>query len=114
MHGRNDRVAAAGLFFRRDSASLRSNRGGDGELSEKLKGWALLRAAMRNRKTAAMLVLGFASGLPFDYIENRAERLDKLTIDDINDAADAVFTQSDLPVTGVMLPQSKSGKGDKQ
>jgi PAT family beta-lactamase induction signal transducer AmpG len=34
-------------------------------VSEKLKGWALLRAAVRNRKTAAMLVLGFASGLPF-------------------------------------------------
>ncbi|MBB5709261.1 AmpG family muropeptide MFS transporter [Sphingomonas xinjiangensis] len=34
-------------------------------MSEKLKGWALVRAAMRDRKTAAMLVLGFASGLPF-------------------------------------------------
>jgi len=34
-------------------------------VSEKLKGMALLRAAMRNRKTSAMLVLGFASGLPF-------------------------------------------------
>ena len=34
-------------------------------MSEKLKGWALARAAVRNRKTAAMLVLGFASGLPF-------------------------------------------------
>src|SRR5436309_7633704 len=35
------------------------------KVSDKLKGRALLRAAMRNRKTAAMLVLGFASGLPF-------------------------------------------------
>ncbi|MDV3456437.1 MFS transporter [Sphingomonas sp. HF-S4] len=34
-------------------------------MSEKLKGWALARAAARNRKTAAMLVLGFASGIPF-------------------------------------------------
>lgn len=34
-------------------------------MSEKLKGWALMRAAVRNRKTAAMLVLGFASGIPF-------------------------------------------------
>lgn len=32
---------------------------------ERPKGLALLRAAMRNRKTGAMLVLGFASGLPF-------------------------------------------------
>ncbi|RYD46697.1 MAG: MFS transporter, partial [Sphingomonadales bacterium] len=34
-------------------------------VAEKLKGWALIKAALRNRKTAAMLVLGFASGLPF-------------------------------------------------
>jgi PAT family beta-lactamase induction signal transducer AmpG len=34
-------------------------------VAEKLKGWALIRAALRNRKTSAMLVLGFASGLPF-------------------------------------------------
>ena len=34
-------------------------------MSDRLKGWALVRAAVRNRKTAAMLVLGFASGLPF-------------------------------------------------
>ena len=34
-------------------------------MSEKPKGWGLLKAAMGNRKTAAMLVLGFASGLPF-------------------------------------------------
>ncbi len=34
-------------------------------MSDRLKGWALLRAALRNRKTGAMLVLGFASGLPF-------------------------------------------------
>lgn len=32
---------------------------------ERPKGLALLRMAMRNRKTGAMLVLGFASGLPF-------------------------------------------------
>ncbi len=63
----------------------------------------------------AMLVgRALASGLPLDYIENRVERLDKLTIDDINDAADAVFTSSDLPVTGVLLPQAKPVKGDKQ
>jgi MFS transporter, PAT family, beta-lactamase induction signal transducer AmpG len=33
-------------------------------VSEKVKGLALLKAAFGNRKTAAMLVLGFASGLP--------------------------------------------------
>jgi PAT family beta-lactamase induction signal transducer AmpG len=34
-------------------------------LSERAKGWALVRTALGSRKTAAMLVLGFASGLPF-------------------------------------------------
>ena len=50
-----------------------------------------------------------------DWVENRVERIHKLTIDDINDAIDAVFESSDLPVTGVMLPQIKPppGKGDK-
>lgn len=47
------------------------------------------------------------SGMSIDYIENRLDRIQKLTIDDINDAADAVFTESDLPVTGVMLPAMK-------
>ena len=32
---------------------------------ERVKGWALLRAALASRKTATMLALGFASGLPF-------------------------------------------------
>jgi len=54
-----------------------------------------------------------ASGMGMDYIENRLDRLGKLTIDDINDAADAVFTSPDLPITGVMLPQPKAAKGDK-
>ncbi|WP_231621679.1 AmpG family muropeptide MFS transporter [Sphingomonas sp. 37zxx] len=34
-------------------------------MDDKLKGFALVRAAVRNRKTTAMLVLGFGSGLPF-------------------------------------------------
>lgn len=34
-------------------------------MTDKVKGVALLRAALSNRKTSAMLVLGFASGLPF-------------------------------------------------
>jgi zinc protease len=44
------------------------------------------------------------SGFDIDYLENRADRLEKMTIDDVNDAADAVFRSPDLPVTGVMLP----------
>ncbi|WP_315764711.1 AmpG family muropeptide MFS transporter [Sphingomonas sp. Y38-1Y] len=34
----------------------------------KLKGFALFKAALTNRKTAAMLILGFASGLPFTLL----------------------------------------------
>lgn len=59
-----------------------------------------------------------ASGMNIDWVENRVERIHKLTIDDINDAIDAVFQSSDLPVTGVMLPQIKpapaDGKGEKK
>jgi len=35
------------------------------EKSGRVKGWGLVRAAMRSRKMAVMLALGFASGLPF-------------------------------------------------
>ncbi|MEZ0260980.1 MAG: M16 family metallopeptidase [Alphaproteobacteria bacterium] len=48
-----------------------------------------------------------ASGLGLDYIENRSQRIESLTIDDINDAADKVFKGDDLPVTGILLPQAK-------
>lgn len=34
-------------------------------MGERVKGWALVRAALASRKTAVMLALGFASGLPF-------------------------------------------------
>ena len=50
------------------------------------------------------------SGFDVDYLENRAARLEKLTIDDVNDAADAVFHGPDLPVTGVLLPAPPSPK----
>jgi PAT family beta-lactamase induction signal transducer AmpG len=34
----------------------------------KLKGWGLLRTALRNRKTGIMLVFGFAAGLPYTLL----------------------------------------------
>ena len=40
-------------------------RPSDAAISARPKGLKLLRAALSNRKTGAMLVLGFASGLPF-------------------------------------------------
>ncbi|TAL27873.1 MAG: insulinase family protein [Alphaproteobacteria bacterium] len=45
-----------------------------------------------------------ASGFDMDYVENRPARVEKLTIDDINDAADAILRSGDVPVTGVLLP----------
>jgi PAT family beta-lactamase induction signal transducer AmpG len=37
-------------------------------VSEKLSGWRLLGAALKNRKTAIMLVFGFSAGLPFSLL----------------------------------------------
>lgn len=60
-----------------------------------------------------------ASGFSVEYVENRMARLDKLTIDDIAEAARLVFQGEDMPVTGVLLPQEKpkqaspAQKGDK-
>ena len=48
-----------------------------------------------------------ASDMPISYIENRLTRIEKLAIDDVNDAADAVFTGSDQPVIGIMLPKAR-------
>lgn len=48
-----------------------------------------------------------ASGLGLDYVENRSQRIENLTIDDINEAADKVFKGDDLPVTGILLPGTK-------
>lgn len=59
-----------------------------------------------------------ASGFSVDYVENRMTRLEKLTIDDIAEAARLIFQSEDMPVTGVLLPQDKpkqspDKKGDK-
>ena len=36
--------------------------------AKKLKGWGLLKVALRDRKTAIMLVFGFAAGLPYTLL----------------------------------------------
>ena len=36
--------------------------------AKQLKGWALLRTSLRNRKTAIMLVFGFSAGLPYTLL----------------------------------------------
>lgn len=37
-------------------------------MAETLKGWSLMKAALSNRKTATMLVFGFAAGLPYTLL----------------------------------------------
>lgn len=49
-----------------------------------------------------------SSGFSIDYVENRMARLEKLTIDDIANAARQVFQNADMPVTGILLPQDKT------
>jgi PAT family beta-lactamase induction signal transducer AmpG len=36
--------------------------------AEKLKGWKLIRLALKQRKTAVMLALGFGAGLPYTLL----------------------------------------------
>lgn len=37
-------------------------------MTEKLKGWRLIKVALRNRKTAVMLAFGFGAGLPYTLL----------------------------------------------
>ncbi|MDY0008184.1 MAG: pitrilysin family protein [Bdellovibrionales bacterium] len=46
------------------------------------------------------------SGFGIDYVENIVNRLDKLGIEDIGNAAAQVFRSDDFPVTGVLLPKT--------
>jgi zinc protease len=75
----------------------------------------------RNRKLAGMiyyldslqgpaLLFGraMASGFSIDYLNNLQARVEKLTIDEINRAAQTVFVSEDLPVTGLLLPKPKT------
>ena len=59
-----------------------------------------------------------ASGFNMDYLENWNGRMEKLTIDDVNRAANTVFADDNLPVTGIFLPREKTqpqpDKGGKE
>ena len=48
-----------------------------------------------------------ASGFDMDYLENWTDRLGKLTVADVNKATNALFSNDNLPVTGLLLPQTK-------
>lgn len=48
-----------------------------------------------------------ASGFSMDYVENEADRLEKITVADMNKAAQTVFNSSNLPITGILMPEPK-------
>lgn len=48
------------------------------------------------------------SGLTIDDLEDWKDRIEKLSIEDVNKAADSIFESDDLPVTGVLLPEEKA------
>ncbi|MFH1157405.1 MAG: pitrilysin family protein [Pseudomonadota bacterium] len=50
-------------------------------------------------------------GFDMDYLENWNGRVGKLSIDDVNKSARAVFSGDNLPVTGILLPQKKPESG---
>ncbi|MDD9900119.1 MAG: pitrilysin family protein [Alphaproteobacteria bacterium] len=51
-----------------------------------------------------------SSGFDVDYVENWTDRIDALTVEDINTAAAEVFTDANGPITGLLLPAPKGGK----
>ncbi len=57
-----------------------------------------------------------ATGFDVDFVEHRDERIEKLSIDDVNDAADLVFKSGDIPVSGLLMPLQKpvADKGEKK
>lgn len=57
-----------------------------------------------------------SSGFGMEDVENMPERLEALTIEKVNTAAQALFQGHDLPVTGLLLPQQKkpAAKGQKR
>lgn len=46
-----------------------------------------------------------ASGFSIDYLENWTDRINKLSVTDINKAAKSLFAAENIPVTGFLLPQ---------
>jgi len=54
------------------------------------------------------------SGFDTDYLENWNERIEKLTIDDVNKSANTMFSEDNLPITGILLPQKKPENAEKK
>jgi zinc protease len=47
-----------------------------------------------------------ASGFDMDYLENWTDRMRKLTVTDVDKAADIIRSRETLPVTGLLLPEA--------
>lgn len=62
------------------------------------------------------LIFGRAltSGFDMDYPEYWRDRIGALTVEDINKAADKVFTDIPAPVTGLLLPATPEPAADKE
>ncbi|MCK5518792.1 MAG: insulinase family protein, partial [Alphaproteobacteria bacterium] len=54
------------------------------------------------------------SGFDMDYLENWNERVEKLTIDDVNKSANTMFSEDSLPIIGILLPQKKPENAEKK
>ena len=50
-------------------------------------------------------------GFDINYLENWNKRVKKLTIDDVNKSANALFSEDNHPITGILLPQEKPENG---
>jgi len=46
------------------------------------------------------------SGFSIDYVENITNRLEKLSIEDVSQAANTLFKSDDYPVTGILMPKA--------
>lgn len=57
-----------------------------------------------------------ASGFNMNYIENWSDRVENLSVEDVNKTARSIFSGDNLPVTGILLPlpQEKTEKGGKK
>lgn len=59
---------------------------------------------------ALMFGRALTSGFDVDYVQNRLNRIDALTIEDINDAAASVLVPENLPITGLLTTPMGDGK----
>ncbi len=55
-----------------------------------------------------------ASGFDMGYLENWTDRIGKLTVAEVNKAANALFSDDNQPVIGLLLPQDKGGTPSAQ